>query len=279
LALFAQARREKSPHAVPLPAGQLLEFLRRRSLWPAQQSINLGCFRPFPKRILLFCRFPGRGLLGRVKIPPDSLERYLPVGEFLDRRHARQIVPERHQSFQRPGARRGFPFFKARHVWQNASIFGRGKGRFFAIGKGHLGLFLAASWCSHSIHPSVPTQQQVLPVRLLRPPGKSKMTGLRGLASPYDVGHAQTTQSHSHHPSSTEHTFLSRNRLRSGRVPDPELSQNRRQCLLPPRPSGFAQFSRHKPRASQNPTLSSVQAEGRKRLGNHCQSEQNSGSC
>src|SRR4051812_36030415 len=97
-----------------LPAGQFLEFMRRRSLGPAKQSIDLGCFRAFPKRnpTLLF-PFLLLAWLGRVKKPPDSLLRYFPAGELLDRYDARQIVPDRNQPFQRPRARPPFPFFDA----------------------------------------------------------------------------------------------------------------------------------------------------------------------
>jgi len=84
-----------------------------------------------------------------VKKPPDSLERYLPVGELLDRQDARQIVPERHQSFQRPRSRQRPPFCEARDLLPKAlffavrKVFAVRKRCYFAIGKRHVVLFLA----------------------------------------------------------------------------------------------------------------------------------------
>ncbi len=58
-ALFAQTRREKPAHAVPLPARQFPDLPSRCSFRTAQQRIHLGGFRALPKRQpALLCRFP-----------------------------------------------------------------------------------------------------------------------------------------------------------------------------------------------------------------------------
>ena len=71
--------------------------------------------------------------------------------------HARQFVPDQHQSFQRPGVRGYFPFFQARQVLHQPLFFAGRDGCFSTIGKGHVVLFLASLrvWPLHpSLRPS-----------------------------------------------------------------------------------------------------------------------------